>query len=249
MRSPTTADVVRVWELGRARAPWYRGLLLLAPGYPERSFRELAALTIGQRNIALFALRERLFGPEVSAVVACPQCGLRSEFTARVGELCPHRPVAEMPARPPPEFTLAVSGTQLRCRSLTSEDIARVPAGSDGIAANRGLVQRMIVEARVDGVEIPPQSLPDPVLGAVGEAMVDSDPMSELMIAVDCADCGHLWSAPLDPVIYLWTEIDGAAQRLLHDVHLLAGAYGWRESDILSMSAARRQFYIEKTVQ
>jgi hypothetical protein len=30
---------------------------------------------------------------------------------------------------------------------------------------------------------------------------------------------------------------------------VLAGAYGWREPDILAMSAMRRKFYIEKTGQ
>ena len=31
----------------------------------------------------------------------------------------------------------------------------------------------------------------------------------------------------------------------LRDVHALASQYGWRESDILRMSARRRQFYLE----
>jgi hypothetical protein len=249
MRSPTAADVVRVWELGRERATWYRGLLLLAPSYPDRTFRELAALTIGRRNIALFALRERLFGPELSAVVPCPQCGQRLEFAAQVSQLCPHKP-AEDPAAPAvPEFGLAVSGTQLRCRCLTSEDLARAPAESSGIAANPALLQRTVLEARSDGAEIPARSLDEAVLGAIGEAVIENDPACELTIAVDCADCGYTWSAPLDPVSYLWTEIANAAQRLLNDVHLLASAYGWREPDILAMSAARRKFYIEKTGQ
>jgi hypothetical protein len=249
MRSPTAADVVRVWELGRERASWYRGLLLLAPGYPDRTFRELAALTIGQRNIALFGLRQRLFGPELSAVVACPQCGQRSEFTAQVGDLCPHKPLEETPAPPVPEFGVAISGTQLRCRCLTSEDLARAPSENSGITANPGLLQRTILEAWADGAEIPAQSLSEAVLGAIGGAVVENDPVSELTIGVDCAECGHAWSAPLDPVSYLWTEFANAAQRLLNDVHVLAGAYGWREPDILAMSAMRRKFYIEKTGQ
>jgi hypothetical protein len=249
MRSPTAADVVRVWELGRERASWYRGLLLLGPGYPDRTFRELAALTIGQRNIALFGLHERLFGSELSAVVACPQCGQRSEFTAEVSDLCPHKPAVHTPVLPAPEFGLAVSGTQLRCRCLTSDDLARAPSASPTIAANPGLVRRAVLEAHADGAEIRAQSISDQELGAIADAVVENDPLSELTLAIDCANCGYAWNAPFDPVAYLWTEIANAAQRLLNDVHLLAGAYGWREPDILSMSAARRKFYIEKTVQ
>jgi hypothetical protein len=31
----------------------------------------------------------------------------------------------------------------------------------------------------------------------------------------------------------------------MREVHRLARVYGWREADILSMSASRRQFYLE----
>jgi hypothetical protein len=36
------------------------------------------------------------------------------------------------------------------------------------------------------------------------------------------------------------------AQRLLMEVHLLARAYSWRESDILAMSPARRNAYLQQ---
>jgi hypothetical protein len=44
---------------------------------------------------------------------------------------------------------------------------------------------------------------------------------------------------------FLWEEIAAQARRLLREVHTLARAYGWREADILVMSAARRQAYLE----
>jgi hypothetical protein len=48
-----------------------------------------------------------------------------------------------------------------------------------------------------------------------------------------------------DIISFFWTELDSLARRLLQDVHVLAKAYSWREADILSMSATRRQFYLE----
>ena len=39
--------------------------------------------------------------------------------------------------------------------------------------------------------------------------------------------------------------IAGRALRLLGHVHALARAYGWREADILAMSPARRQVYLD----
>ena len=40
-------------------------------------------------------------------------------------------------------------------------------------------------------------------------------------------------------------ELATQAKRLLREVHFLARAYGWREADILAMSARRRQAYLE----
>ncbi len=48
-----------------------------------------------------------------------------------------------------------------------------------------------------------------------------------------------------DVVSFFWSEICVQAKRLLREVHTLARAYGWREADILNMSTARRQFYLE----
>ena len=53
------------------------------------------------------------------------------------------------------------------------------------------------------------------------------------------------WAVMFDVVSFFWSEICVQAKRLLREVHTLARAYGWREVDILGMSTARRQFYLE----
>jgi hypothetical protein len=48
-----------------------------------------------------------------------------------------------------------------------------------------------------------------------------------------------------DIVSFFWTELSAQAKRLLREVHTLARGYGWREADILAMSARRRQLYLD----
>jgi len=60
-----------------------------------------------------------------------------------------------------------------------------------------------------------------------------------------CPSCGHLGQAIFDISAIFWAEISAQARRLLREIHLLASAYGWREADILAMSARRRQAYLE----
>jgi hypothetical protein len=65
---------------------------------------------------------------------------------------------------------------------------------------------------------------------------------------VRCEACGHEGSAQLDAGELLWDEIDARAHALLGEVHQLARAYGWTESEILGLSAARRAAYLSMAV-
>jgi hypothetical protein len=65
------------------------------------------------------------------------------------------------------------------------------------------------------------------------------------LLDLRCPTCGHSWHALFDIVAFFWAELASQAKRLLREVHTLARAYGWREADIVSMSARRRQLYLE----
>jgi hypothetical protein len=39
--------------------------------------------------------------------------------------------------------------------------------------------------------------------------------------------------------------MEARAKRLLAEVHLIASAYGWSEAEILGLSRARRDFYLD----
>lgn len=249
MRTPSVADVVRVWELGRDVPVWHRGLLLLAPAFPQRTFRELAALTLGQRNVCLFALRERLFGPRIAARVRCPRCGEHSEFEAAVRELCPQRPAAEIATVEPPRFRLEIDGIVLACTCLTSLDLAALARDAGAIGADPTLVRRSILTAHAGEGEVATDALPERALAAIADAVLTHDPQAELLIGNECPDCGCAWNAPFDIAGFVWSETASLVRRLLNDIHVLADAYGWSEASILAMSAQRRQFYLERVAQ
>ena len=44
---------------------------------------------------------------------------------------------------------------------------------------------------------------------------------------------------------FFWAELSTQARRLLGEVHTIASAYGWREAEILALSARRRHYYLE----
>ena len=67
--------------------------------------------------------------------------------------------------------------------------------------------------------------------------MALADPLAEIMLHFDCPACGTSFDESLDLAAFLWAEIEGQAKRLCCEVHTLASAYGWSETEILSLSA------------
>jgi hypothetical protein len=65
-------------------------------------------------------------------------------------------------------------------------------------------------------------------------------------IALACPACGRRWESVFDILEFFWSEIGVWAERTLSEVHLLASAYGWREPDVLALSARRRQAYLRR---
>jgi hypothetical protein len=79
----------------------------------------------------------------------------------------------------------------------------------------------------------------------LAERLAAGDPWAETLLALRCPACRHEWTVLLDTAAFVWTALRSRAQRLVHDVHTLARAYGWREADILAMSSWRREAYLE----
>jgi hypothetical protein len=238
METPAAKDLVRVWELGQDRPPWFRALLMLAPALPGVTFQDLSAMTIGRRNIHIFHLRRRLFGDTLAAMVQCPRCEQLSEFAAGVADLCPHEAVSQI-AGQAELFSVEVEGRLARFRCPNSDDLAALGVAVEPVILDPPLIGRCI-DTTAGEVEHSPA-----LIEAVTDACYDCDPQVELHLDLDCAECGHGWSAPFDCVGFLWTEVANLARSLLRDVHVLAAAYGWREADILAMSGARRGFYLD----
>ncbi len=127
-------------------------------------------------------------------------------------------------------------------------DLAAIANDSDVGSARERLASNCIVQVCRDGLTVPLDMVPESVIEAVTAQMVECDPLAEMQLALTCPACSHSWQSMFDIAPFLWREISTEAKRLLREVHILAQAYGWREADILSMSAARRQLYIEMVI-
>ena len=124
-------------------------------------------------------------------------------------------------------------------RLPNSRDLAYVAGESDCRTAVIGLLNR----CRIDTGAASAWS--DEEVEAVGEAMAVADPAAELQLALCCPACSEEWNLGLELVTFLWAEIEARAKRLVWEVHTLALAYGWTQTEILALNPARRALYLE----
>ena len=240
MRALSAPELLDVWEGAFGQAPVECALSLLAAACPELSRQSLAELTLGQRDSRLLTLREWTFGPALTSIVNCPQCGQTVELRFEVSSI---RVNAELPAADEAPFTAA--GYDLRVRPPNSLDAAAIEAESQVERKRRLLFERCVIAASRQGQAIPVGELPAETMDAAANRLAELDPQADVQLDTKCPACGKGWRAAFDIVSFFWKEIQAWACRTLHDVHLLARAYGWGEREILALTPARRQFYLE----
>jgi hypothetical protein len=239
MRPLTTPDLMAAWEAAAPLAPAARPLALLAAGCPDRSVEELARLPVGQRDGMLLSQREWAFGDQVVSLANCPQCFQPVELRFQIDDIR----VEDAPV--PETIVFQTKGYKLRVRAPDGADLEAVARAEDEAVAVALLLRRCVLSARRGGNELGPEQLPDEVLRAIEDRLAKADPQADIELALSCPACGHGWLAGFDIGAFFWTEIEAWASRVLHDVHRLALAYGWREPDVLALSPRRRQHYLD----
>lgn len=223
--------LMEIWDRGRDRHPIDRALVVLAFAYPEQPWEELGALPIGERNRRLLAVRAASFGPVLDIVTSCPRCGTALEFEFEF-------PLDRYAPSGPRSIELVVSdGPPLAARLPDSRDLAAVAASSDASSARRCLLERCVAPSHV---------AEDTLAAAFSAAVEREDPLAAIAFPVSCLDCAQPWRATLDPIDYLWRELERHVRAIVREIDVLARAYGWNEAEILGLSPGRRRLYLEQ---
>ena len=236
----SASQLLDVCDRARQQNQVQRALALYALARPGESYETLARATIGRRDQDLLKLRESIFGPAITAAAACPACGQAVEVEFSVGDIGPG-PAGELEET----HMLQLDGYQVWFRLPNSEDLISLDPRADSAMRKSALLSRCVSEVRVNNSPETVQVWPESLVTALSERMAELDPQGDIHLTLNCPACRQVWGAPIDIVSFLWSEIETWALRMLGDVHELACAYGWRESDILGLSPWRRQAYLE----
>ena len=209
-------------------SPFERALLFVEAGCTEsdRVIGDPEEWTIGAVNKALLELRAFTFGRRLELLANCPECGAICE--------------SELDCLDMAEAGNAPIGKPLKVGKMKY----RLPTCADVIAAGRSDQNPAL--ALAGRLKTPGSAeLDEANLKVLADAVSRADPLSLIEIALACPECDARWSEPLHIADVVWTELQSHADRLIFDIARLAQAFAWRESDILAMSARRRQRYLE----
>ncbi|MDH4273635.1 MAG: phage baseplate protein [Gammaproteobacteria bacterium] len=240
MRALKASELLRIWDEGQTCSAADRALQLLATIGVTADPRQLATLTIGQRDAYLLQLRQYTFGDVMQARTLCPHCKGPLEFALPVSQLL----AAHAMPGPPCWHDLDFEEWHLRFRLPNTEDLFYIAGVGDVNAQREELLARCITDVRRGEKETGIWEMTNEVIRLVVDKMENLDPYAEINLKLSCPECGADWDALFDILGYLDREISMYARRLLREVDVLARAYGWCEADILALSSRRRNAYI-----
>ena len=241
----TPAQILNTWEQAAGRHAVDRALTMLWTVDPVQDYADLAHLPLGERNARLLQLHAGTFGNRMLCCADCPVCSERLEFSVYAQDVLAAATSATSSSS---EHTLELDGKVQKFRLINSLDLAAAAQKGSFGNARQELVRRCITGDQPSG-QLPAaaEQMSDSFIAQLAAALAAADPLADIVFNLTCPVCGGAWQAPFDIASYLWEEVRSLARRLLVEIHTLASAYGWREADILALSPARRQAYLELT--
>jgi hypothetical protein len=226
MRQTSARQLLDGWETFRGQPMPLRAAALAAL-LTDQPLADVMRWSVARRDQALFDFRAQVFGDRVEAVTLCPACAEQLEMHLALAQIAPSKHATS----PATARTLQISGARIRCRQPNSEDLLAVASLTDVNEAREQLIARCVQNS-------------DPDLREQAAALLARQ-VDDVQLDLTCPACGHAWQTAFDIAAFVWRELDDWAQRTLHEIHVIATAYGWSEREILELSALRRQTYLE----
>jgi hypothetical protein len=185
--------------------------------------------TAGARQAALLEVYAANFGERLDGMAACAGCGTEVELDVPVREL-----VSGVPAADPVE-PFDVDGVTVHWRLPGAADLAASARCADAAEGAAVLLATIAGGASVS----------EAARVVLAQRVAAADPFADISFELTCPQCATVWQSQLDIGEFVLARLRFTARRLLGEVDELARAYGWSESQILTLSPQRRWSYLE----
>ena len=146
------------------------------------------------------------------------------------------------------DFLAADVAERVECKLADGRNLSvAVPTGRDQLdwlgevaPGEDDMLRRLLPQGAVEeGLDLADRA-------AIEQALVTADPLRTLEIETACPECGSDLTLPFDLEAACLARLAGLRPLLLDEVHMLASAYHWSESEIMAVPAARRAAYLAR---
>jgi hypothetical protein len=238
LRAPAGADDLLLLEGGPPGMSLALDLLSRLAARADGAPLDVAALPIGDVDVLLLRLRQRLLGDAISAEDLCraANCRARVDVSFSIGAyLTHHLPGAVADVAP------AAGEGWYRLGDVEF----RLPRAADELA---------IALAREPEEELLRRCVRAPILGEAARARVEQamETMSPSLYSElegACPECGAAVETTFDPRQYTLRELRDRAALVYEDICAIAHYFHWSEAEILALPAARRSRYAQLAVE
>jgi hypothetical protein len=237
----SSADLLKLWETAYGSSRIVRAQKILYNALPKEEQDVVKWWCIGEGDAFLFRLYRSMFGIRLECMASCPACSAKLEMTLKVEDLLTKHGSGKSTY----QITFGKPSKIIFFRLPNREDFLALPEAEPHETLKKLLVERCVLYVEHKGKNVSPLSLSDQAIDAVSQAMSREDPQAEPVLNITCPECQHAWQTTFDIVDFLWQKINTEAKRLMAEIHTLAQAYGWTESEIMSLPEERRKLYIK----
>ena len=234
VRAQTILDLA---DAAQGEPPIARALRVAAAAGADAALLRDAPL--GRLHAATLDFHAALVGRQLEAVATCPACASLIEF-ALDGDALRELDLNRQAAAGELALMTDAGEWRVRWRAPTAGDVAVVAGRPDAASALLALCCD-VTGPHAEGAGDAPAELRE----RIETELADADPLAELTVGLACPECGAVFDADVDPIAFVWREVEVRAGRLLREVDVLARAYGWTEAEVLALSDQRRTAYLE----
>lgn len=189
-----------------------------------------ADLSASDRDALLAALHRATWGDRITSSLRCPACGEMVDLSFELSAL--QRQLQPEPA--------AVHVDGLRAlRNPQGEAFTLPDASTEEAAAMLGLRAGLAsLQASISGADSGADAQDADALGTMLEALA---PLLDVELDATCAECGASQLVRFDIQSFTLQRLLDERERLLGEVHALAGGYGWSLDEIVSLPRSLRR--------
>jgi len=219
LRALSGADEFLI-EAGEPRAATLLLRRLLVDG------EDVDALNVAEYDRLLAEVFDALYGDRVEARTRCSACAEPLEISLSLATLAAAPPDVEIDLSGPDEAGVFTLPDGRRIRPPTIADLDRAVASGDTAALRRACV-----------VAGDPDADPETLEAALEAAA----PAVTRDVAATCPHCAATQEVRFDLAAFLVASLSRERPFLLREMHLLARAYGWSLTEILSLNRDDRR--------